>query len=169
MGGEASGCTEDTTEVFLESAYWDPITVATTGRALRINTDARYRFERGVDPAFTLPGLEAATRMILDLCGGEASEVVMDGAVPDTTRAYRFDPARVQSLVGMEIPAATQRGILEALGFTLSGDMAQPPSWRPDVLGEADLVEEIARVASLSNLQGRPMAARSRPACRARS
>ncbi len=157
MGGEASGCTEATTDVFLESAYWDPITVATTGRALKINSDARYRFERGVDPAFTLPGLEAATQMILDLCGGEASEVVMDGAVPQVARAYRFDPARVVSLVGMDIPEAEQRRSLEALGFVLDGVMATPPSWRPDVLGEADLVEEVARVASLTKLVGQPL------------
>ncbi|MBW0159227.1 phenylalanine--tRNA ligase subunit beta [Sedimentimonas flavescens] len=158
MGGEPSGCTEETVDVFLESAYWDPITIAATGRALRINSDARYRFERGVDPAFTLPGLELATQMVLDLCGGEASEVVMDGAVPATTRAYRLDPARVISLVGMEIPEAEQRRTLEALGFTLNGDMATAPSWRPDVLGEADLVEEVARIASLTKLQGKPMA-----------
>ena len=158
MGGEPSGATEDTVDVFLESAYWDPITIAATGRALKINSDARYRFERGVDPAFTLPGLELATQMVLDLCGGEASHVVMDGAVPDTARAYRLDPARVISLVGMDIPEATQRATLEALGFTLSGDMAAPPSWRPDVLGEADLVEEVARIASLTKLQGKPMA-----------
>ncbi|MCX8507419.1 MAG: phenylalanine--tRNA ligase subunit beta, partial [Rhodobacteraceae bacterium] len=80
MGGEGSGCSPDTTDVFLESAWWDPITIAATGRALKINSDARYRFERGVDPAFTLPGLELATQMILDLCGGEPSEVVQDGA-----------------------------------------------------------------------------------------
>jgi phenylalanyl-tRNA synthetase beta chain len=160
MGGVASGCTEATTDVFLESAYWDPITIAATGRALKINSDARYRFERGIDPTYTLPGLEAATRMILDLCGGEASEVVMDGAVPDTTRAYRLDPARVVSLVGMDIPEADQRRTLEALGFTLNGDMATPPTWRPDVLGEADLVEEVARIASLTKLKGKPL---SRP------
>lgn len=158
MGGEHSGCTEETVDVFLESAYWDPITVAATGRALKINSDARYRFERGVDPAFTLPGLELATQMVLDLCGGEASNVVMDGAVPDTTRAYRLDPARVSSLVGMDIPAAEQRATLEALGFALNGDMATAPSWRPDVLGEADLVEEVARVASLTKLVGKPLA-----------
>jgi phenylalanyl-tRNA synthetase beta chain len=158
MGGEHSGCTEATTDVFLESAWWDPITVATTGRALRINSDARYRFERGVDPAFTLPGLDLATQMILDLCGGEASEVAQDGAPIDTARAYRLDPARVISLVGMEIPEAEQRATLEALGFTLKGDMATPPSWRPDVLGEADLVEEVARIASLTKLQGKPLA-----------
>ncbi|MDV7270466.1 phenylalanine--tRNA ligase subunit beta [Thioclava sp. A2] len=158
MGGEHSGCTEDTVDVFLESAYWDPITIAATGRALKINSDARYRFERGVDPAFTLPGLELATQMVLDLCGGEASAVVMDGAVPDTTRAYRLDPARVSSLVGMDIPADEQRATLEALGFALNGDMATAPSWRPDVLGEADLVEEVARVASLTKLVGKPLA-----------
>lgn len=157
MGGEHSGCTEGTVDVFLESAYWDPITIAATGRALRINSDARYRFERGVDPAFTLPGLELATQMILDLCGGEASEVVSDGAVPDVTRAYRLDPARLVSLVGMDIPEATQRATLEALGFVLKGDMASPPSWRPDVLGEADLVEEVARIASLTKLVGKPL------------
>lgn len=157
MGGEASGCTEATTDVFLESAFWDPITIATTGRALKINSDARYRFERGVDPAFTLPGLEAATRMILDLCGGEASEVVQDGAAPDVTRAYRLDANRVVSLVGMDIPEATQRQTLTALGFTLNGDMATAPSWRPDVLGEADLVEEVARIASLTKLKGQPL------------
>ncbi|WP_323035801.1 phenylalanine--tRNA ligase subunit beta [Pararhodobacter sp.] len=157
MGGEATGCTDDTTEVFVESAYWDPITVATAGRALKINSDARYRFERGVDPEFTIPGLELATRMILDLCGGEASALAVDGTVPDTTRAYRFDAAKVASLVGMDIPEATQRATLTALGFVLNGDMATAPSWRPDVLGEADLVEEVARIASLSKLEGKPM------------
>ena len=157
MGGEASGCTDATTDVFLESAFWDPTTIAATGRALKINSDARYRFERGVDPEFTLPGLEAATRMILDLCGGAASEVVMDGAVPDTTRAYPFDPNRVASLVGMEISEADQRAILTALGFSIDGGQASPPGWRPDILGAADLVEEVARVASLSRLEGRPM------------
>ena len=157
MGGAPSGCTEETVNVFLESAYWDPITVATTGRALKINSDARYRFERGVDPAFTLPGLEAATRMVLDLCGGEASDVVMDGAVPEVDRAYRLDPERVVSLVGMNIAEGEQRATLEALGFTLKGDMATPPSWRPDIQGEADLIEEVARIASLTKLEGKPM------------
>jgi phenylalanyl-tRNA synthetase beta chain len=157
MGGEVSGCSADTTDVFVESAYWDPITIAATGRALRINSDARYRFERGVDPAFTLPGLDLATRMILDLCGGEASELVVDGTVPDTRRSYRFDPSATERLVGMQIAEADQRKTLESLGFTLEGTQAVPPSWRPDVLGEADLVEEIARVASLSKLEGKPL------------
>jgi phenylalanyl-tRNA synthetase beta chain len=157
MGGEHSGVTDATTTVFLESAYWTPMIIAATGRALKINSDARYRFERGVDPAFTLPGLEMATRMILELCGGEASEVVLDGRVPDTDRAFRLDTSRVVSLVGMDIPSEEQRRTLEALGFRLEGDMAHPPSWRPDVMGEADLVEEVARVASLSQLRGLPL------------
>ena len=157
MGGEHSGCSDDTTDVFLESAYWDPIAIAAAGRALKINSDARYRFERGVDPAFTRPGLELATQLILDLCGGEPSEVIEAGAVPDTARAYRLDTARTASLVGMDIPADQQRATLTALGFRMDGEMAHVPSWRPDVLGEADLVEEIARIASLTKLQGQPL------------
>ena len=157
MGGEVSGCSDATTDVFVESAFWDPITIAATGRTLKINSDARYRFERGVDPAFTLAGLDLATQMILDLCGGVASDVVQDGAPLDVSRAYKLDPARLISLVGMDIPEAVQRKTLEDLGFTLHGDMATPPTWRPDVLGEADLVEEVARIASLTKLQGRPL------------
>ena len=157
MGGEHSGCTEATVNVFLESAWWDPITIAATGRALKINSDARYRFERGADPAFTLPGLDMATRMILDLCGGEASALVQDGAALDTKRSYRLNPARVISLVGMDIPEAEQRQTLTALGFKMAGNEATPPSWRPDILGEADLVEEVARIASLAKLKGAPM------------
>jgi phenylalanyl-tRNA synthetase beta chain len=157
MGGLPTGVTEETTNVFLEAAYFDPVRTAYTGRALKINSDARYRFERGIDPEWTPYGIEHATRMILDHAGGEASEVVKAGEIPDTSRAYRLDTDRVQSLVGMSIPADTQRQTLEALGFTLDGDMAQPPSWRPDVQGEADLVEEVARIASLTKLQGKPL------------
>ncbi len=157
MGGAQSGCSDDTVNVFLESAWWDPTTIAMTGRALKVNSDARYRFERGVDPMHTLQGLEAATRMILELCGGEASEVVQDGAPLVSDRAYALDTDRVQSLVGMDIPAATQRATLEALGFRIEAGMAHPPSWRPDVLGTADLVEEVARVASLTKLEAKPM------------
>ncbi|SHF30309.1 phenylalanyl-tRNA synthetase beta subunit [Litoreibacter ascidiaceicola] len=157
MGGLNSSCDETTTDVFLEAAFFDPIRTAHTGRKLKINSDARYRFERGIDPEWTPEGIEHATRMIMDLCGGEASEVVMAGAMPDHSRAYKLDTDRVQSLVGMEIPAATQRASLEALGFVLDGDMAQVPSWRPDVMGEADLVEEVARIASLTKLEGRPL------------
>ncbi|MEI6097895.1 MAG: phenylalanine--tRNA ligase subunit beta [Alphaproteobacteria bacterium] len=157
MGGQESGCSGDTTVVFLESAFWDPITIATTGRALKITSDARYRFERGVDPAFTLPGLDLATQMILDLCGGSASDIAVDGTAPDTTRTYTLDPDRVIRLVGMDIAEPTQRATLSALGFTLNGNAVTPPSWRPDVLGDADLIEEIARIASLTKLQGKPL------------
>ncbi|MCV2890811.1 phenylalanine--tRNA ligase subunit beta [Ruegeria aquimaris] len=157
MGGEATGCTEETVNVFLESAYWDNVQIALAGRALKINSDARYRFERGVDPEYTLEGLEHATQMILDICGGEASNVVIAGAVPDHSRAYKLDAERVRSLVGMDIPESEQRQTLTRLGFRLEGNMAHVPSWRPDVQGEADLVEEVARIASLTKLVGRPL------------
>ncbi len=157
MGGLATGCTDETTNVFLEAAVWDHIQIAHTGRALKINSDARYRNERGIDPEFNMPGHELATQMILDLCGGEPSSVVIAGEVPDVSRAYRLEPARVQSLVGMEIPESEQRQTLTKLGFRLEGNMANVPSWRPDVQGEADLVEEVARIASLTKLQGRPL------------
>ena len=160
MGGLATGCTEETVNVFLEAAVWETVQIATTGRALKINSDARYRNERGIDPAYNMQAIEDAARMILDLCGGEASDVVVAGAVPADKRAFRLDTDRVVSLVGMEIPAETQRATLRALGFTLDGDMATAPSWRPDVQGEADLVEEVARIASLTKLVGQPL---SRP------
>ena len=157
MGGAETGCTADTVTVFIESAYFDPVRTAYTGRALKINSDARYRFERGIDPAWTPCGIEHATQMILDHAGGEPSEVVIAGQVPDTARAYELDPARVQSLVGMTISESDQRQTLTSLGFRLEGNMAHVPSWRPDVKGEADLVEEVARIASLTKLQGRPL------------
>ncbi|MGP1356458.1 phenylalanine--tRNA ligase subunit beta [Roseicyclus sp.] len=161
MGGEASGVTEETVNVFLESAWWDPVHTAYTGRDLKINSDARYRFERGVDPDYTLPGLEEATRMVLEICGGEASEVVEAGAPVKTARSYPLDTRRVVSLVGMEIPKAEQVRILTALGFsaTGTGDVLEVwvPSWRRDVQGEPDLVEEVARIASLTRLEPKPM------------
>jgi phenylalanyl-tRNA synthetase beta chain len=161
MGGEATGCTEETVNVYVESAYWDPVHVAHTGRDLKINSDARYRFERGVDPAYTRPGLEAATRLILDLCGGEASEVAEAGAPVKTARAYPLDTRRVSSLVGMEIPKSDQVRILTGLGFsaTGAGDVLEVwvPSWRRDIQGEADLVEEVARITSLTRLEPQPL------------
>jgi phenylalanyl-tRNA synthetase beta chain len=157
MGGLNAGCTPDTVDVFVESAYWDPVQIAYAGRALKIHSDARYRFERGIDPAFTPDGLEHAVRMIVDFAGGTASQMVVAGKVPDVSRAYKLDAKRVISLVGMDIPESTQRQTLTALGFRLEGDMAHVPSWRPDVLGEADLVEEVARIASLAKLVGKPL------------
>ncbi|WP_377508926.1 phenylalanine--tRNA ligase subunit beta [Octadecabacter sp. R77987] len=157
MGGLETGCTMDTVNVFVEAAYFDMIRTAYTGRALKINSDARYRFERGIDAAFTPEGLEHAVRMIVDTVGGEASEVVLAGSQPDFARAYRLDTDRCSSLVGMDIPADVQRKTLTDLGFVMEGDMAHVPSWRPDVQGEADLVEEVARIASLSGLVGKPL------------
>lgn len=161
MGGLATGCTDDTVNVFLESAYWDPISIAMAGRKLKINSDARYRFERGVDPAFTADGLEVATKLITELCGGEVSNIVVAGKIPDTSRSYTLNPAKVVSLVGMEISRDEQVRILTELGFSATGNgdtlEVWVPSWRPDVHGEADLIEEVARIASLSKLKGVPM------------
>lgn len=158
MGGLATGCTDETTNVFVESAFWDFVSIAHAGRGLKINSDARYRNERGIDPGFNMEGLDRACALIVDLCGGEVSDTVVAGEVPDVSRAYRLDTARCSSLVGMEIPADQQRATLERLGFVMEGDMAHVPSWRPDVLGEADLVEEVARMASLTKLEAKPLA-----------
>jgi phenylalanyl-tRNA synthetase beta chain len=164
IGGMESGCTGETTDVFLEAAYFDPVRTATTGRKLGINSDARYRFERGIDPAFTQTGAEIATQMILDLCGGEASHLVIAGKVPESKRAITLRRNRVKQLGGLDCPWAEQLKILRALGFTVTdaaaGASCIAPSWRPDVNGEADLVEEICRIAGLENI---PYAEMERP------
>ena len=150
IGGEPSGCTEATTEVFVEAALFDPIRTAATGRRHQIVSDARYRFERAVDPEAVVEGIEAATRLILELCGGEASQLVVAGAVPAWRREHVLRRSRVATLAGVSVPEPEQRRILETLGFAIEaaseGMRASPPSWRPDVQGEADLVEEIARI-----------------------
>ncbi|MFT3988814.1 phenylalanine--tRNA ligase subunit beta [Aestuariivirga sp.] len=161
MGGEASGCSEGTADVFLEAAYFDPLRTAATGRKLGITSDARYRFERGVDPAFTAIGAEIATRMILDLCGGEASDLVIAGKAPDMARSFTLRSSRVKSLGGVDVPLTEQKRILEALGFgvteTAAGLSCAVPSWRPDVNGEADLVEEVCRIIGLDTIPEAPM------------
>lgn len=160
MGGEATGCTVETTDVFLECAWFDPLRTAMTGRKLGIVSDARYRFERGVDPTSVVVGMEAATRMILDLCGGEASEPVVVGAEPDWRRNIRFRPERVLGLCGVDVPVAESERILEALGCSVreSGGThtVQPPPWRPDVHGEADLVEEVVRIYGFDRIPVEP-------------
>ncbi len=162
IGGSASGCTDETVNVFLEAAYFDPLRTAATGRKLGITSDARYRFERGVDPAFTPVGAEIATRMILELCGGEASSLVIAGAVPHTARSYALRKTRVEALAGAAIPLARQKQILAALGFGVSEDkdtlVCSVPSWRPDIHGETDLVEEVCRIYGLDNIPPQPMA-----------
>jgi phenylalanyl-tRNA synthetase beta chain len=161
IGGIPSSCTNETVNVFLESAWFDPLRTAATGRKLGVTSDARYRFERGVDPAFTAVGSEIATRMILELCGGEASHVVTAGAVPNRARIYSLRKTRVASLAGIDIAVARQKAILAALGYGVN-EMAETidcavPSWRPDINGEADLVEEVCRIYGLDNIPPAPM------------
>ena len=157
MGGLETGCDENTVNVFVESAYWNPNKIAITGRKLKINSDARYRFERGVDPSFTISGCDHAVSLIQKFAGGDASELIVAGSVPDVSRSYTLDTNRVKSLVGMEIASKDQIKYLTDLGFIVEGDQAHVPSWRPDILGSADLVEEVARVASLTKLVGVPL------------
>jgi len=153
IGGEESGCSEATTDVFVESAYFDPTRTHRTGRATGIISDAQYRFARGVDSSFVVPGLELATRMILDLCGGEPSEIVVAGDLPPPPKAVFFDPDRVRQLAGIDVKPTRVRAVLKALGFETSAEgdgsrriIVEPPTWRRDVEGPADLVEEVARI-----------------------
>lgn len=161
MGGEISGCTGETVNVFLESAYFDPIRTAATGRKLNLTSDARYRFERGIDPDFVLDGAELASRLLLDLCGGEASDIVIAGEKPDVSRSYPLRKHRVKELGGVEISEEETVRILNVLGFNVTdnGDAweCDVPSWRHDVVGEADLVEEVARIHGFDNIPAVPL------------
>ena len=155
MGGMETSCLPGTTEVFLEVALFDPVQVATTGRALQMESDARYRFERGVDPHSAEWGAEAAARLILDFCGGETSKPVSAGALPDTSRTIELRADRVRTLGGVDVSVAEQKSILERLGFAVEGTATlsvSPPSWRPDIHGEADLVEEITRIVGFDQI-----------------
>ena len=160
MGGEASGCSAQTTDVLIESALWDPINIAHTGRKLGINSDARYRFERGVDPAFMVPGLELATRLVLDLCGGEPSAISVAGDPTAPARVIDFPLSEVKRLAGLDVSPADIKQILGDLGFGLAGTGASlavtVPSWRPDVEGKADLVEEVVRIAGVDRIPFAP-------------
>ncbi len=163
MGGEETGCTETTVNVFIESAFFDPARVAATGRKLGIVSDARYRFERGVDPEFVIPGLELATKWIVEFCGGEPSEIVVAGAVPAWRRTIEFSARAVTRLTGLDLAKAEIVRILTNLGFAVEGGDAMavtPPSWRSDVEGRADLVEEVVRIHGLDHVASVPM---SRP------
>lgn len=151
VGGTSTGCADETVNVFLECAYFDPLTIARAGRALGVNSDARYRNERGIDPAFTVEAIEHATQMILDLCGGEAGSVVQAGNVPPCTKTIAYNTAHFTKLMGYEVAAAEQKQILESLGFAVDANWnVTSPSWRPDVFGAADLVEEVARIKGLA-------------------
>jgi phenylalanyl-tRNA synthetase beta chain len=163
MGGESTGCSEATTDVFVESAWFDPIRTAQTGRTTGIVSDAQYRFARGVDPGFVVPGLELATQLIIQLCGGEASEVAVTGEIPAPPQAIAFDRAYVEKLSGLTIPASRIDQILAALGFAIDGASVTPPTWRRDVEGKADLVEEVARIEGYGALPSTPLPEIARP------
>ncbi|MCR4267501.1 phenylalanine--tRNA ligase subunit beta [Nitratireductor sp. ZSWI3] len=161
MGGEHSGCDENTTDVLIESALWDAMNIARTGRDLGIITDARYRFERGVDPEMMVPGLELAARLVLELCGGEASGNRIVGYRGYTPRTISFPTAEVKRLTGLDVPAQESIAILGRLGFasTGSGETVEVsvPSWRPDIDGKADLVEEVMRIHGVNEIAPAPL------------
>ena len=155
MGGEDTGCSLETKNVFIESAWFDPVRIARAGRKQAIISDARYRFERGVDPEFVLPGLELATQLILEWCGGEASDVVIAGALPAAHKVIEFDPGLVESLGGIKVAQGEIIAILQNLGFVVAQHAflhVTPPSWRRDMDGPADLVEEIVRIHGLDEV-----------------
>ncbi|WP_448580158.1 phenylalanine--tRNA ligase subunit beta [Thermaurantiacus sp.] len=159
MGGEESGVSAATTDVLIEAAWFSPARIGATGRALGIASDARARFERGVDPAFVAPALDMAAAMMQDLAGGQISDAVHVGAPPVLDRRISFDPQATRRLSGLEIAAAEQQAILERLGFSVAGDgVVTVPSWRRDVEGPADLVEEIVRMVGLDSVASVPLA-----------
>jgi phenylalanyl-tRNA synthetase beta chain len=160
MGGEATGCSEATTDVLIESALWDPANVTQTGRKLGITSDARYRFERGVDPAFMVPGLELATRMVLDLAGGTPSDIVVAGDPLGEDRIIDFPMNELQRLSGLAARLPEVRRVLERLGFFVAGQgetvKIAVPSWRPDIEGKADVVEEVVRILGVDRVPATP-------------
>jgi phenylalanyl-tRNA synthetase beta chain len=160
MGGEASGCDENTTDVLIESALWNEINIAQTGRKLGINSDARYRFERGVDPAFMVPGLELATKLVMELCGGAPSENVVVGKAFGDDRVIDFPITEVKRLSGIEVPQVEMKRILTHLGFMMAGPgpvvKVAVPSWRSDVHGKADIVEEVVRIYGVDKVPMTP-------------
>jgi phenylalanyl-tRNA synthetase beta chain len=158
MGGEESGVSECTTDVLIECAYFDPDAIARTGQKLGLTSDARQRFERGVDPAFLDDGLAIATQMVLDICGGTASQVTRAGTPPLAPRTVTYDPALAETLGGLAIAPARQQEILERLGFVVDGNWSVTiPSWRRDVDGPADLVEEVIRIEGIDNVPSTPL------------
>ena len=161
LGGEDTGVTSTSKNILIECAYFDPVRTAATGRKTGIVSDARYRFERGVDPAFIKPGLDLATQLMLEVAGGAPSRALVAGAPPEAKRVIDFPLELVQRLAGIVIDEKQIRGTLEALGFTLAGKAQNlkvtVPSWRPDVGGTADLVEEVVRIAGLDKVPSAPM------------
>ena len=160
MGGEESGCDETTTDVLIESALWDEVNIAQTGRKLGINTDARYRFERGVDPNFMIPGLDLATQMVIDFCGGEPSEAVIAGDPAPKEVIIDYPVSELPRLAGIKLSQAEIRRTLERLGFFVAGQgdrlKIAVPSWRPDVHARADIVEELVRIVGVDSIPSTP-------------
>ena len=160
MGGEASGCDESTTDVLIESALWEPLNIAQTGRKLGINSDARYRFERGVDPNFMVPGLELATQMVIELCGGTPSEITVAGKAEAPEKVIDFPTSELKRLAGLDLDLPEMRRVLHKLGFFVAGQDSRvkvaAPSWRPDIEGKADIVEEIVRIVGVDRIPSTP-------------
>ena len=157
MGGEHSGCDETTRDVLIESALWDPTTTAQTGRKLGITTDARYRFERGVDPDFCVPGCDLATELVLSICGGEPSRMIVAGDPSTPRRSVPFQYGEVKRLLGVDIPREEGDAILRRLGFEVEDGRAFVPSWRPDIQVKADVVEQILRIAGVDRAPPAPL------------
>ncbi|MDD3182973.1 MAG: phenylalanine--tRNA ligase subunit beta [Alphaproteobacteria bacterium] len=165
VGGETSGCEDTTTDVFIESAYFDPSRTAKTGRALGVVSDARYRFERGVDPAFVIGGADLAAQMILDLCGTKEtiiSERLVVGEEPSVTKNVMYDPAKMLKFIGVDVPEQEQEQILTALGFAIEKKSTSewqitPPSWRGDVEGAPDITEEVIRIKGFDHIPATSM------------
>ncbi len=161
MGGESTGSSDETINVFIELAYFDPIRTAMTGRKTGIRSDARYRFERGIDPASEVLGVNLATKMILAICGGEPSKLEIAGVEPVRRTMIAFDTSRVEKLTGLRLKPSDIAGALKRLGFTIEGSAPEltvtVPEWRPDIHGSADLVEEIIRVVGIDKVPSTPM------------
>ena len=154
VGGVATGCDESTTDILIESAYFDPLTIRRSAKRLGVNSDAKYRFERGVDTGGLIDGAELATRMVLDICGGEASEIVVAGEIPAAPASIKFDTALNERLTGLKLSEKDMSKILTDLGFTVAKDWTvDVPSFRRDATEGADLVEEIARIHGFHNLE----------------
>ena len=169
IGGKSSGCDEGTTDIFIESAYFDPLTIRRSAKRLGVNSDAKYRFERGVDTGFVIGGCDLATQMVLDICGGEASEMVIAGKLPAAPADINFDPALTQRLTGLQLSDDEMVRILEALGFGVKTGKTWTvtvPTSRRDCTEGADLVEDIARIHGFHNLDAvslPPLAGRREP------